>query len=112
LATITVSTTRWAGRPANDRRRAQHADLGGIDAHIGKQGVELQPHERRIDRTDAGHSLGVLRGERGDHAAAMRAVRGKGAQVGEQSGATGRVDTGDRQDVGDVWSSHAREHYS
>jgi hypothetical protein len=49
---------------------------------------------------DAGDGACVLRGERGDDAAAVGAKRRKGFQVGEQAGATGRIDAGDRNDVG------------
>ena len=39
--------------------------------------------------------------EGGDDAATVDAKRRKGLQVGEQSGAAGRIDAGDRNDVGD-----------
>ncbi len=84
---------------------AEHADLAGIDAHIDKQGVELLTQEIGRRHVYAGHALGVLRGEGGDHAATIGAECGKGFQVSQHAGAARRIDSGNGDDV---WNESRR----
>ena len=79
---------------------AEHADLGAGDRHVVEQRVELQFEEIIGWQVDAGDGACVLRGERGDDTAAVGTKRRKGFQVGQQAGATGGVDAGDGDDIG------------
>ena len=88
-----------------DRRgvsaRSEHADFDGGDLQILRQGVELRAQRRRGRRMDGLHALRGLHGERGDRRDAVAVMRGKSFQVGADTRAAGRIETGDRQNNGE-----------
>ena len=66
--------------------------LAGVElitkaASSNHRGIDLLANERVLDRRDAGDPQGVLRGQRGNRAQAMHAVRGESLEVGLDTGA-------------------------
>ena len=84
---------------AREAQRAQ--DLHGVDAHIGKEGVDLAADEFGRHRQDVGDGLRILRSEGGHHGTAVGAQGHHGFHVGQNAGPPGGVDAGDGQGVGD-----------
>src|SRR5207247_7589092 len=58
---------------------------------VVEHGVELLADERRGHLPDPPHAGRVLRGERGQHARAVHAEGGEGAEIGLDAGAAARV---------------------
>ena len=66
----------------DDLARRQHADLGGADAEVAEQRVELSRQEGYGWGMDGIDAAGVLCSQRGQGAQSMHAVRGEGLEVG------------------------------
>ncbi len=85
------------GDDVDHLRLSEHADLDRVDAHVGEQRVDLLSHELRRDGVHAGHAARALRSQCGDHRAGVGAQRAHRLDVGEHTGAAGRIDAGDGQ---------------
>jgi hypothetical protein len=97
VATITGSSTtlgrqrRARPRPPRSPPAATACRSSPRDVEIGEHRVDLRVHELRRHVVDAGHALGVLRGQRGDDERAVDAERGEGLEVGLDAGAAARI---------------------
>ena len=108
LATITGSTTsgtpgacffRDGATDVDHLGAVQHAGLERIGADVGQHDLDLLGDEGGIDRHDAVHALGVLRGERGDGGGGEAAHRGDRLDVGLDARAAAGIRAGDDQDA-------------
>ena len=77
----------------------QHADFGGIDAHIAEYRIELRRHKVRFNTIDRLHAAGILRHQGGDRRAAIGSQRGEGFQIGLDTGPAAGIGAGDGQGV-------------
>ena len=93
--------TERVGHGAGDGGGAEHAQLGGIDAHVVEQGVDLKADEVGRYPLDAGDMTGVLRSKRADDGAAVGAESGEGLDIGQHAGAPAGVHTRHGEHVGD-----------
>ena len=75
----------------------EHPGLGGIDADVGEDRLELRDDEGRGHLVDGGDARRVLGGQRDDRRHAVRSRGREGLQVGLDSGAAATVRAGDRQ---------------
>ena len=85
------------GDRLDDRRAEEHPGLGGIDAEVGKEDVELSADEiwrRLVDRAHFRRRLG-RQGD--DRAHAVAAEPGEGLQVGLDPGPAARIGGRDRE---------------
>ena len=89
------------GDGIGDCRIGDHADLDGIDAHIGKDGLDLLGDELRRHQMHAANPLRVLRRQRGQYRHAIDATGRECLEVGLDAGAAGRVGAGDGKNVSD-----------
>ena len=85
---------------------AQHANLDGINTHVGKKGINLFLYECSGDRHHTRHGLRVLSRQSGDDTGCKRSQRRHHLDVGQNTGAAGRVDACNRQDIFDVSCAH------
>ena len=81
-------------------RVAQHADLDRGNLQILRQRVELRAQRGRGRGVHGLHALRGLHGQRGDGGHAVAIVRRNRFQIGADTGAAGRIKTGDGQDNG------------
>src|SRR5690606_35772694 len=93
---------QFLGHYQGDRLLAQHADLDGVDMHVGEHGVDLLADEGGRHRRDARDALGVLGRERGHYGAAVGAQRAHGLDVGQHPGAARGVHPGNAESVGNT----------
>ncbi len=85
-----------------DCRIRNHADLDGVDPHIGKDGLfDLLRDKLRRNGVDAGNTLRVLGRQRGQCRHAIDATRRECLQVRLNAGAAGGVGAGDGKNVSD-----------
>jgi len=83
------------GHAGGSRAAAQHADLDGIDADIGKAGVDLGHDQfwgQHLHRANAARGL---HGDRGDRAHRIAAQHGDGLDICLDPRATRTIRTGD-----------------
>jgi len=69
----------------------KHADLDGVEAHIGNQRLKLLGDELRWYDMYSGHANGALGGEGRDHGRAVDAQRRERLEVGLDASTAGRV---------------------
>ncbi len=75
------------GDHLDDGRRGQHPGLDRVNRDVGRHGVDLCDDELRRARDGRQDADGVLRGEGGNGAEAVDAVRRKRLEIGLDSGA-------------------------
>ncbi len=75
----------------------EHAELHGVRLDVAEQDAQLAQHDVRERGQHLVHALAVLRGQRGDDARAVYAVRAEDLQIGLQPAATGRIGSGDAE---------------
>ena len=105
VATITGSSTTNGGPWRSSAsatawitsRVRQHAELDRADPEIIEAGIDLRAQEVDRRHVHGGDAARVLRGQRGDRAQAVHAMRGEGLEVGLDAGAAAGVGAGDGQ---------------
>ena len=80
-------------------RFGQHADLGGINTHVAEHRIQLRGNKIWLDAVDRLHAARVLRHQRGNHRAAVRAQRREGFQVCLDTRAAAGIGAGNGQGV-------------
>ena len=104
LATMTGSTTSGTGCSSRksatvsiERPREEHPGLGGVDADVVEDGLELRRDEGRRQLVDVGDGRRVLGRERDERRHAVAAGRGERLQVGLDACSAARVGRRDRE---------------
>lgn len=76
------------GHGGDGGRVTEHAKLGGVNAHVGEEGIQLPGDKINRDGLHSGDSLCALRGERGDDRSAIGSKRRECFYVGQDARAS------------------------